>query len=452
MSKSRLALLGGKPVGGPKVPKYPRFESAATRQVVEILETGRTVAVGRTNPVIARAEEALSRYHGGRHALTVNSGHAALMAALMGLEIGPGDEVITTPYTWGASISCILHAGAIPVFADIDPLTGLLDPKQVEPAITRKTRAILVVHLYGQPADMPAFQRLARKHGLYLIEDGSQSHGATIRGEKIGNFSDAAGFSCMGGKLLATSEAGYLVTPREEVFWKAALMCQHYGRSAEPGFPEDYKPYVDSLVFTFRLSPLIAALFPSQVRRLDAQVKVRQENAAIFRAAMQDCEVVQLPKYRQGFAPSYYILTMNFLPEQAGVRRETFSRALAAEGVKAWPYVPASIHRWRRLQWKGYQGPVPLWREALKRAGTDYGAQNLPNSDYKVAHALEIGWTSFCRPDRRGMQRMAEAFLKVQDHLAELRAWEEEQDAGQQEQESEVIDAARRAAAAYRRR
>lgn len=449
MSKSRLALLGGRPVGGPKVPKYPRFEKAAIRQVIEILETGRTVALGRTDPVIARAEAAISRYHGGRHALTVNSGHAALMSALMGLEIGPGDEVITTPYTWGASISCILHAGAIPVFADIDPLTGLLDPKQVEPAITRKTRAILVVHLYGQPADMPAFQRLARKHGLCLIEDGSQSHGATIRGERIGNFSDAAGFSCMGGKLLATSEAGYLVTPREEVFWKAALMGQHYGRSAEPGFPEDYKPYVDSLVFTFRLSPLIAALFPGQVRRLDAQVEVRQENAAVFRGAMRDCQVVQLPKYRQGFAPSYYILTMNFLPEQAGIRRETFSQALAAEGVRAWPYVPASIHRWRRLQWKGYQGPVPLWLEALKRARTDYGAQDLPNSEYKVARALEIGWTSFCRPDPGGMQRMAEAFLKVQDHLAELRAWEEEQD---QEQESEVIGAARRAAAAYRRR
>jgi len=148
MTKNKLALLGGKPTGGPKQPKYPLFSKSAIRQVVDLLETGRTVGLGRTNTVIAKAEQAISQYHGNRHALVVNSGHAALMSALMGLEIGPGDEVITTPYTWGASTSCILDVGAVPIFADVDPLTGLLDPKKVEPAITKKTRAILVVHLY----------------------------------------------------------------------------------------------------------------------------------------------------------------------------------------------------------------------------------------------------------------------------------------------------------------
>ena len=451
MTKNKLALLGGKPTGGPRQPKYPLFSKSAIRQVVDILETGRTVGLGRTNSVIGKAERAISQYHGGRHAMVVNSGHAALMTALMGLEVGPGDEVITTPYTWGASTSCILDVGAIPVFADVDPVTGLLDPKKVEPAITQKTKAILVVHLYGQPADMPALRRIANRHGLYLVEDGSQSHGATIGGEKVGNFSDAAGFSCMGGKLLATSEAGYMVTPHEEVFWKAAMMCQHYGRSAESGFPEEFKPYVDSLVFTFRLTPLVAALFPTQVRRLDAQVAVRQENAAVFGEGVRDCELVRLPRYRKGFQPSYHMLTMNFRPEKAGVRRETFSRALAAEGVGVWPYVPESIHRWRRLQWKGYEGPVPLWLDGLKRAGTDYAAQELPNCDFKVAHGLEMGWNPFFRRDLRGMRRMAEAFLKVQDQLAELRVWEEEQDARKEGEESRVIGAAKRAAASYRR-
>ena len=451
MSKSKLALLGGKPVGGAKIPKYPHFDKSAIGKVVEVLETGNTVGLGRTNPVIAKAEKAISKYHDGRHALTVNSGHAALMCALMGLEIGPGDEVITTPYTWGASTSCILDVGAIPVFADIDPITGLLDPKKIEKAITRRTKAILAVHIYGQPADMPALKRVAKKHGLLLVEDGSQSHGATIHGEKVGNFSDAAGFSCMGGKLLATSEAGYMVTPHDEVFWKAAMMCQHYGRSAESGFPEEFKPYVDSLVFTFRLTPLIAALFPGQIRRLDAQIEARQENVAIFREGLQDCEVIRLPNYRKGFEPSYYILTMNFLPKKAGVRRETFSRALAAEGVNSWPYVPESIHRWSRLQWKGYKGPVPLWLDNLKRAKTDYAAQSLPNADHKVAHALEIGWTSLFRRDVRSMKRMARAFLKVQDGLDELREWEEREDAKRRKEESRVVKAAKRAAAAYRR-
>ena len=452
MASATLALLGGKPVGGPRVPRYPHFSPSAIRQVVEILETGRTVALGRTSQVIARAEQSISRYHDGRTAMVVSSGHGALMCALMGLEIGPGDEVITTPYTWGASTSCILHVGAVPVFADVDRTTGLLDPRAVEKAITPRTRAILAVHLYGQPVDMPALQRLARKHGLQIIEDGSQSHGATIGGEKVGNFSDAAGFSCMGGKLLATSEAGYLVTPHEDVLWKAAMMCQHYGRSAEPGFPQQYKPYVDSLVYTFRLSPMIATLFPSQVRRLDGQIAARRENAAVFTKAMAACEIVRLPRYRKGFEPSYHILTMNFRPDRAGVRRETLSRALAAEGVNAWPYVPESIHRWWRLQWRDYDGPRPFWLDALQRAGTDYAAQELPNSDYKVAHGLEMGWNPYFRLDRRGMERMAEAFLKVQDSLGPLRAWELEQDQRKSAADSNVIGAAKRAASAYRRR
>ena len=218
MSKKTLALLGGEPVGGAKASRWPHFDAASVQRVVEILESGRTVGLGRTNPDVEKAEEAISGYHGGRHAMVLNSGHAALMAALMGLEIGPGDEVITTPYTWGASIACILHVGAVPVFVDVDPLTGLLDPRKVERAVTGKTRAVLVVHIYGQPADMPALQRICRRRGLRLIEDGSQSHGATIKGEKVGNFSDAAGFSCMGGKILATSEAGYLLTPHADVF------------------------------------------------------------------------------------------------------------------------------------------------------------------------------------------------------------------------------------------
>lgn len=451
MSRRQLALLGGEAVGGARVPQWPHFDAASIHRVVEILQSGRTVGLGRTNPEVEQAEAAVSAYHGGRHAMVVNSGHAALMAALMGLEVGPGDEVITTPYTWGASISCILHVGAVPVFVDVDPMTGLLDPKQVKHAVTKRTRAILVVHLYGQPADMPALQRIARKRGLRLIEDGSQSHGATIHGEKVGNFSDAAGFTCMGGKILATSEAGYLVTPREDVFWKAAMMCQHYGRSAEPGFPEALRPYVDSLVLTFRLSPMIAALFPAQVRRVDEQVKARQENAAVFRQAVAGCEVIELPQYAAGFEPSYHMLTMNFRPDQAGVRRGTFCRALAAEGVHAWPYVPESIHRWSRLQWRRYAGPVPLWMDALRRARTDYAAQELPNADYKVAHGLEIGWNPFCRRDAAGMKRMARAFLKVQDDLDALRAWEAEQDGKRAKQDSAVIGAAKRAAASYRR-
>jgi dTDP-4-amino-4,6-dideoxygalactose transaminase len=197
---------------------------------------------------------------------------------------------------------------------------------------------------------------------------------------------------------------------------------------------------------------MIAALFPSQIRRLPAQIEARQENAATFLAAVTDCGVIRWPQYRKGFVPSNYIITMNFLPERAGIRRETFSRALAAEGVSTGTYVPEPIHRWRRLQWKNYRGPVPLWLENLKRAKTDFAAVQLPNTDHKVANALEMGWTPLFRRDPKSMRRTAEAFLKVQDHLADLRSYEEQQDANVTREESDTVSAAKRAAAAYRRR
>jgi dTDP-4-amino-4,6-dideoxygalactose transaminase len=447
-----LALLGGKPLGIPApAPRWPLIDRASVRRVVDLLESGHTVALGRTSDVIRKAEQSLSDYHGNRHVLTVNSGHAALMCALMGLEIGDEDEVITTPCTWGASTSCILAVGAVPVFTDVDPVSGLLDPKGIEAGITKRTKAILVVHLYGQPADMPAINRIAKKHGLKVIEDGSQAHGARIGGHVVGTFSDAAGFSSMGGKLLATSEAGFLVTPHEEVYWRAAMMCQHYGRSAEPGFPDQYKPYVDSLVYTFRLSPLIAALFPAQVRRLDGQVQVRGENAAMFREALGECRFTRVPRYKAHIDPGYYMLTTNFLQEKAGIRRDTFLAALQAEGVTAFAYVPEGIQHWKRLQWKGYRGPAAHWQGQLRRAKIDYGARPLPNCDYKVEHAVELSFTRWHRPAKKAMRRMADAFLKVESQLDALRDYE----ARQQEQAdgtSRTLGEAKRAAASYTRR
>jgi perosamine synthetase len=448
MPQEWLALLGGEPAGVSGAGRWPRFDPEAIARVVELLERGETVTLGKRG-VIEEAETALSAYHGGRHVLALNSGHAGLHAALMGLEIGPGDEVITTPYTWGASIACILHAGAVPVFVDVDPVTGLLNPAAIPAAVTPRTKAVLAVHIYGQPADMPAIHAVSQRHGLFVIEDGSQAHGAAIHGEKVGNFSDAAGFSCMGGKLLATAEAGYMVTPHADVYWKAALMCQHYGRSADPGFPEAYKPYVDSLVFTYRLSPLIAALFPTQVAKLDGEVAARRENVARLRGALAGVAWLRFPDYPTGFEPSYHMLTMNFVPEAAGVSRGTILKALGAEGVGISAYVPSSISTWQRLQWRGYDGPVPLWLAGLERAGVDYSAVKLLGCEFKIAHAMEMGW-NYVTPDPEAMVRLAAAFRKVDLHLETLRDWERRQTAPDTA-EPEAVAAAGRAARSYER-
>ncbi len=423
MSASKLALLGGEPVGAPRADQHPTFSDRAIERVVEHLRAGRTVGLNRNVDVIAECEAAICAWHGVEEALGVSSGHAALHCALMGLEISTGDEVICTPYTWGASISCVLHAGAIPVFCDVDPVTGLMDPESIEAAITPRTKAVLPVHIYGQPAPMTAIVAVARKRGLAVIEDGSQAHGALHAGEKVGQFGDAAGFSCMGGKIVATTEAGYLLCHDKAVYWKAALNTQHYGRSPEPDFPDDLREYVDSLVHTYRIGQLNAVLMTEQFRKVDAENAGRRANVASFRKAMAGVASVSFADFPAGDDPVYYAFAFNFVPAAAGLRRDTYLRALRAEGVSLGTYVPEPIQRWRRMRWQDYDGPPIFWMDNLRRAGIDYAGQELANVRTKVERSLHLGW-SYIADDPARMASLAAPFQKVEEQLDALRAWE----------------------------
>ena len=423
MNTSKLALLEGTAVGEVSSDKHPNFSKEAIRRITELLEHGATVAFNKQNKEFAEAEAAIAEWQGVPYCLTTSSGHAALHSAVMGLEISSGDEVITTPYTWGSSISCILHNNAIPIFADVDAETGLLDPANVEECITSRTRAILAVHIYGQPANMTTLCDIAKKHGLVVIEDGSQAHGALHKGKKVGQFGDAAGFSCMGGKLLASSEAGYMVTPHEDVYWKAALCGQQMGRSGEEGFPDTLHPYMDSLVYTYRLSPLTAVLLTEQLKKLDEENEGRRRNVAWFRKAMEGVESVRFPTYPEGDEPSYHMLTMNFQPEVAGISKSTYIRALNAEGVGIFSYVPSPINTWRRLQWQDYDGPKVMWTENLRQHGVDYTQMEVPNCELKIERSLEMGW-NYIRINEADMKKLASAFHKVEENLDALREWE----------------------------
>jgi dTDP-4-amino-4,6-dideoxygalactose transaminase len=359
--------------------------------------------------------------------MVVSSGHASLQMSLVGLEIEPGDEVITTPYSWGASTSCILHCGAIPVFTDVNPETGLMDPRAIKPLISKRTRAILPVHIHGQPADMPAIMKVARRHGIPVVEDGSQAHGALVGGKKVGCYGDAGGFSCMGFKLLGTMEAGYLATPHEDVYWKAALCCQHMGRSPDPGFPPKLLPYVDSLVYSYRLSPIAAVLITEQLKKIDREIDGRRKNVRKLRKLLQGSQCLSFPSYRADESPSYYTLTMNYSAQNAGVRRETFIRALAAEGVEVGYYVPAPIPYWERMRTRGYKGPKTIWTRNLAAAGADYRARRLPGCEEKVRQSLDMDW-NYLKYDPGRMQRLADIFVNVEENLPALRDWERSQD------------------------
>ena len=426
MAASQLALLGGTAVKPPPPDKHPTFSDACIARITDHLKTGRVVGLNRTCDVVAECEAAIAAWQETSECLAVSSGHAALHCALMGLEISTGDEVIASPYTWGASVSCILHAGAVPIFCDVDPETGLLDPAAAEAAITPRTKAILPVHIYGQPANLTAFRALCDKHGLALVEDGSQAHGAIHAGHKVGSYGDAAGFSCMGGKLLATSEAGYLVTNSKDVYWKAALNTMHMGRSPEGDYPEELREYVDSLVYTYRASQLDCVMLTEQLKSLDDENAGRRRNVARFKEALADCGSVSFPTFGPKDDPAYHMLSFNFVPEHADVSRLTWLKALRAEGVGIWSYVPSPLPSWRRFRWQDDDGPAVFWTDTLRRSGVDYTAVEVPNAELKVSRSLEMGWNYIADEPQR-IEALAEAFWKVERNLDALRTHERQE-------------------------
>jgi dTDP-4-amino-4,6-dideoxygalactose transaminase len=334
----------------------------------------------------------------------------------------------SSPYSWGASVSCILHNGAVPTFADVDPQTGLLDPDALSDALTERTRAILVPHLYGQPADMTAIMAFAERHGLAVIEDGSQAHGARHRGVRVGAFGDASGFSTNGVKPLATTEGGYMLARRPSVYWNATISCQHagrgelIGRASEPGFPDELRPFIDSLVYTYRPNLVSAVLALARLPHLDEENAARRRNAAAFFAQLEGVGSVSWPEPHPEDECVYHMVTLNFDAEHAGVSRDTFLAALNAEGVPAVGYVATGLHRSPRLS-PDWAGPRTMWTETLRRAGADPTRLELPGCDAKVAHSIELPWNYF-EDDERLMASLANAFVKLEEGLDALRQHE----------------------------
>jgi len=434
---SELALLGGrKAVTVKRVsPAWPHYSGRAIATVAMMLCTARGNAIGH-NRVVREAEAKFADYHGVRYALALSTGTGALHSALAGCGIEPGDEVITSPYSWGATTACILHHGAVPVFADVLPDTGLLDPARVAEKITPRTRAIVVVHLYGQPADMPALQAIAQQHHLQLIEDASQAHGARLGGKLVGTLSHAAGFSCMTSKLLAATELGMLLTDDRQTYERALLLSQHTSRLEEEpsahsgGLGAEYLPYADSLSYNYRATGLDCVLLMDQLPHLAGWNRARAANRDHFVSLVGDLACVRFPQYPAGIEPTYHIATFCYDEEKAlGVTRDTFLAALVAEGVDMFIYVNQPIPLFPRLQTQA--GPIPSapWLPGLRNAGIRYTADDLPVClDLARKRAVQMRFNAFIEPEPKLMRQYADAFHKVAENLPCLL---ERQQAGQ---------------------
>ena len=332
----------------------PDLTEKEIEAVSSVLRTS-TLALGPRGKAFERA---LADRTGARFAVAANSGTSALHLVVRALGIGPGDEVITTPFSFVASANCILFEKAKPVFADVEPRTLSIDPKKVEAAITRHTRAILAVDVFGHPADWPALEEIARKHHLRLIEDSAESLGSKLDGRPCGSFGDAAIFGFYPNKQITTGEGGAVTTNDAEI----ARLCRslaNQGRGEDGGWLDHVR-----LGYNYRLDEMSAALGLAQLERLEEICAARARVAGWYADALRRVEAVEAPYVARNVTMSWFVYVVRLREAFTREDRRRILQGLGAHGIGSRDYF-APIH----LQ--------PFYRELL---GTKEG-------DFPIAEA-----------------------------------------------------------------
>jgi dTDP-4-amino-4,6-dideoxygalactose transaminase len=295
-------------------------------------------------------EKEFAAYCGAAHAVGVSSGTEALYLALLACGIGPGDEVITTPFTFIATAEAISQTGALPVFVDIDPSTLNMDPAELEAAVTEATKAILPVHLYGRPANMDPIMAVARKHGLKVIEDAAQAHGARYNGRRIGSIADIACFSFYPGKNLgAFGDAGMVVSNDESLGERVRLLRDH-GRN------DKYRHLMVGV--NGRLDTLQAAVIRVKLRHLDDWNARRRAIARIYDHLFRNCDL-QVPVVSDDVEPVYHIYALRLDD------REKVQGDLKRQGISTGVHYPIPLHLQPAYRGLGYErGDFPESEQA----------------------------------------------------------------------------------------
>lgn len=310
--------------------------------VVEVLKSG-MIAQG---PKVAEFEEKFAEWVGAKYAIATNSGTAALHVALLAAGIGPGDEVITTPFTFIASGNAIVYTGATPIFADIDLETYTLDPDTIEDLITDKTKAILPVQLYGQAADMDKIREIAKEHDLLVIEDAAQAHGAMYNDETVGSMGDMACFSFYPTKNMTTSEGGMITTNDDELAEKARVFRAH-------GSNIKYKH--DEIGYNFRSSDIAAAIGLAQLDKIDGFNDQRIANAAYLNEGLKDVDGIVTPVSPENRKHVYHQYTIRVTKGN----RDDWVEILTEKGIGTGIHYPIPLYNQPIYKELGFGGSSP---------------------------------------------------------------------------------------------
>jgi dTDP-4-amino-4,6-dideoxygalactose transaminase len=343
-------------------------------------------------------EAALADWFGVKHAIAVANGTVSLHVALAAMGIGPGDEVIVTPYTFVASNSCVLEQNAIPVFADIDPEYLTIDPEDVERKITPRTKAIIPVSISGIPMDMDPLMELAEKHGLWVLEDNAQAPGATYKGRKLGTIGHVASYSTIAGKIMTTGEGGFLITDDDELY-ERMWAYQDFARRKALGKASKFHFGIPCT--NYRITNMQAAIGLEQIKKLDEFNARRKEHAHYLEERLRGIPGIRLIKDPPWGERVYFYYVIRIEPDVLGATLLDFAKALSAEGVYDYDYITTT--RMMDAQHLeplfvdkiGYGGTKCPFECPLYEGHVEYGEGQLPVVE-KLAR--EIFWLSSVHP------------------------------------------------------
>ncbi len=417
---SQPALLGGNPSVTTALPPWPLVDAEAVAEITRVITEETLCPVGAEGTQ-GDFERAFAALHGRKFALAVNGGTAALMLALHGAGVQPGDEVIGSPFTWGASVSCVLQNLAIPIFADIDRNTFTLDPASIEARITPRTKAIVVVHIFGFPADMTRIMEVAARHNLAVIEDCAQAHGGKHAGRLLGSWGTVGAFSLQASKNLTGGEGGILVCDDRVVYERAMSMGTHPQRLyAELELPE-FREKIDSLAFNYRMHSMSAAMANVQLKYLEAWTLARGRNARDLYDQVRDLPFVEIPAaLPETDRHAYYNIPFVYRPGVIPLSRTEFVEALKAEGVNAGIYVRVPLYLRPRFQNHDYFGRGYPW--TISEEPVVYRKGDCPVAEEMAHVEFQVGGNYYV-DSAELMAQVAAAMRKVGEHAPALRGY-----------------------------
>ncbi|HEX6191056.1 MAG TPA: DegT/DnrJ/EryC1/StrS family aminotransferase [Chitinophagaceae bacterium] len=427
-----LAINGGTPVRTKLFPAYNTIGEEEKKAVMKVLDSGNlSQYLGAWThdflggPTVRAFEEQWATSLGIKHAISVNSNTSGLFTAMGAIGIQPGDEVIVSPYSMSASAIAPLVYGGIPVFADIDPNTYCMDPVSIESKITARTKAILVVHIFGHPADMDRIMEIANKHDLYVVEDAAQAPMGKYKGRYVGTIGDIGVFSLNYHKHIHTGEGG-VITTDDPVLADRCQMIRNHAENVTG--PREIADLTNLVGYNYRMTEIECAIGVEQLKKLPSLLEQRLENVQFLDEKLSAFPALQvLPRLTDGSVNTYYVYPVKFNKEIAGITRDVFVEALKAE-------IPSAVLRETApLIGAGYVKPIYLQPIYQQKAAWAFDKRLYPH-DVNYAKGLcpvtekmhfEVLFThEYMRPGmtKKDMMDVVNAMEKIFDNADELKS------------------------------